>query len=370
MLMYIYIDKIYRFGPKLEDADEDEDESRSRPMPLPSEWYEDHLVIADQKDSEDEFIVDALYFTKANTLACKAGNKICFETKHIGAMKEHRENLHPFLEQRFSVEIWRDLVPGVFRRQMEETREVLPADSSTRGPNSQVPEDQVSQSATSALEDNSASRKEFGEGADNGRTKSDEDPENKPVIIQGILRKTKPEGRARAPVKVVHFQFADSDTDINPDTDTDLNTTATASDVNTDTNTATNSTDTTSYDKSVETGRRKDDPLRLRRAGTAVGEKKKSNKKMTCSEALRRFGRHSRVRGTKLAVMGPLQVYRKTKTEMINDVVDGEVHFAFNGRYEHYFSLSSQERENQVNLSEKEGSGDKKGRRRRTVKSK
>ena len=62
-------------------------------MPLPSEWYEEHLVIADQKESEDEFLVDALYLTKANTLACKAGNKTCFETKNIAHWKPRRRKV-------------------------------------------------------------------------------------------------------------------------------------------------------------------------------------------------------------------------------------------------------------------------------------
>ena len=161
-----------------------EDDGRDVPMPLPSEWYEDHLVIADQKESEDEFLVDALYLTKANTLACKAGNKTCFETKNIGAMKKHRETVHPFLEQRFPVEIWRDLLPEVLLREMEETTELAESSSSGRGQSTKDPEDPVSQSQTSASEDHSGSRKELGKGPDDEKTKHEDDlrRESQPVI--------------------------------------------------------------------------------------------------------------------------------------------------------------------------------------------
>ena len=131
-----------------------QDEDDGGRMPLPSEWYEDHLVIEDQKEGEDEFLVDALYLTKAQTLACKAGNKICFETKHLGAMQEHRERLHPFLEQRFPVEVWRDLLPRVFLGEKEESMELLlsSAESSTRGKPPPVSEVPTSRLQTSAFE--------------------------------------------------------------------------------------------------------------------------------------------------------------------------------------------------------------------------
>ena len=313
-------------------------------MPLPSEWYENHLVIEDQKEANDEFLVDALYLTKANTLACKAGNKICFETKGVGAMEEHRERLHPFLEQRFPVGIWRDLLPPSFCQKIKESMEVPPTECSAstsrrQSQPTQVPVDQIGEAQSSVYQEYSTSRKESGGGADNRRTKSAECPESLAVLIKGILKPQEGrKSRVGAPVKVVRFLIPDTNS-----SSTDCITVPTTTD-----------------QKSV-----KIDRMELGRAETAAGGKKKNNKKMTCSEDLRRFGRNSTVRGTKLVAMGPLKVYSKTKTEIMNEVVDREVEHAFNGRSEYCFSIGSHERDNQ----DREGTV-KKSRGRRAAKSK
>lgn len=60
-----------------------------------------------------EFIIDALY-VKDDRLYCRAGNIECFETDAILEMKAHREEYHMLLEQRFSFETWRHVLPERF----------------------------------------------------------------------------------------------------------------------------------------------------------------------------------------------------------------------------------------------------------------
>ena len=60
-------------------------------MPLPDEWYQNHLHLKDQKESAEEFLVDALYLTKVGTLLCKVANRTCFKTRKAEDMKKHRE---------------------------------------------------------------------------------------------------------------------------------------------------------------------------------------------------------------------------------------------------------------------------------------
>ena len=81
-------------------------------MPLPDEWYHNHLHLEDQKESAEEFLVDALYLTKVGTLLCKVANRTCFETRKAEDMKKHRETFHPALERRFPFAVWIETVPG------------------------------------------------------------------------------------------------------------------------------------------------------------------------------------------------------------------------------------------------------------------
>ena len=85
-------------------------------MPLPDEWYQENLVIPSQI-SNLEFVVDGLYLDKNGKLVCLSGDHTCFETNKLEEMRSHRELYHPLLEQRFSSETWRKVLPERFWRQ-------------------------------------------------------------------------------------------------------------------------------------------------------------------------------------------------------------------------------------------------------------
>ena len=76
-------------------------------------------MLEDQKESVDEFLVDALYHTKANTLACRFSNTSCFGTTKLEEMKFHRKSLHPHLNRRFNFSVWSTLVPEEFFKERE-----------------------------------------------------------------------------------------------------------------------------------------------------------------------------------------------------------------------------------------------------------
>ena len=88
------------------------EEARPGEMLLDESWYADNLVLEPQNtEAEGEFIVDSLYLTKDRKLHCYSRGQTCFLTGNIKEMIQHRELLHPLLEQRFSHEVWSKIVP-------------------------------------------------------------------------------------------------------------------------------------------------------------------------------------------------------------------------------------------------------------------
>ena len=61
--------------------------------------------------------MDGLYLDKNGKLVCLSGGHTCFETNKFEEMRSHRELYHPLLEQRFSSETWRKVLPERFWRQ-------------------------------------------------------------------------------------------------------------------------------------------------------------------------------------------------------------------------------------------------------------
>ena len=68
------------------------------------------LEINSNYEDIGEIIIDALYL-KGDQLYCRAANMECFQTDSVFEMKAHREKYHVLLEQRFSFETWRHLLP-------------------------------------------------------------------------------------------------------------------------------------------------------------------------------------------------------------------------------------------------------------------
>ena len=84
-------------------------------MPLSDEWYQENLVISSQT-SNLELVVDGLYLDENCKLLCLSGDHKCFETNKLEEMRSHRQQFHPLLEQRFSSETWRKVLPEKFWR--------------------------------------------------------------------------------------------------------------------------------------------------------------------------------------------------------------------------------------------------------------
>ena len=311
------------------------DEAVKVKVAIPLDWYEIHLVLEDQKESEDEFLVDALYRTKANTLACRIGNTLCFETTKLEEMRSHRKSLHPHLDRRFDFSVWSTLFPEEFFREREEG--AVQAETSSVENNESL-KDPVIQTRLQASASSQAT-------TDMRKIHSSQVAESFVTQLEtthGVQeQEAGKNSRRRKNGQTGHYQDQEGKRDFRRRQSCHLMTLRGVAPT-----LGIFTKDTPIKSKT----RRKSFPamtasLRIQEEFMQKRQKKKVFKKMTCSDLLRRKGRHVG-KGTKLNNMKirALQMYSKRKlqkTEFINDIVDGEILHPFNGRSEYYFALSS-----------------------------
>ena len=297
---------------------------------IPLDWYENHLVLEDQKESEDEFLVDALYHTKANTLACRFGGTSCFETTKLEEMRSHRKSLHPHLDRRFDFSVWSTLVPEEFfkEREGEEPDQAETVENNESLVIQTSPQASASSQATdgrkihsSQVAETLGTQLETGHGVQEQEAGRNSRRRKRGQTDHHQGEEDRRDSRRRQSCHLMTLRGVAPTMDI--------------------------------FTKAApikSKARRKSLPamtasLRVQEEFIQKRHKKKVLKKMTCSDLMRRKGRHFG-KGTNLNNMkiGALQMYCKKKlqnTELINDIVDGEILHPFNGRSECYFTLSS-----------------------------